>query len=148
MTYKYAYQHNKDHEAIALGKDLPISSKQSIEICKYLRGKKVSAAKKILADVAALKKAVPYTRFHGDMGHKPGIGPGRYPGKASLAILQVLTNAEANAQNKGLDAEQLHVVHLMAQEASRPWRYGRQRRIKAKRTHIEVVVAEHKDASR
>jgi hypothetical protein len=88
------------------------------------------------------KEAVPFTRFNNDMGHKPGKGPGRYPQKASKYIIELLKSVKANALAKGLNTDNLIIKKLVANKASRPWRYGRQRRRKAKRTHIEIIVKE------
>lgn len=144
MTTHYALQKFPENYATAMGKDLPISTKQSIEICKYIRGKSLQRAKKILEEVMEEKQPIPFTRFTTDLGHKPGIGSGRYPYKASMAILSLLKSVEANAQVKGLSTNNLVIYHISANKASTPWRYGRKRRVKAKRTHVEVVVAEKK----
>jgi large subunit ribosomal protein L22 len=134
---KYAFQEfNKETMAKAYGKDLGISTKHSVEICKYLKGKSVEKAKKILEEVD--KKPIPFTRFNRDRGHKPGIGPGRYPIKASGEILEILKNAEANATQKGLS--NLFIIHMCGHRAARPWHHGRKRRQKTKATHIEIVL--------
>lgn len=49
-------------------------------------------------EVINQKKAVPYKRFNKDVGHKKGIGPGRYPIKASGVILSLVKLAESNAR--------------------------------------------------
>jgi len=135
---KYAFQKfEKEKMARAYGRDLPISTKQSIEICKLIKGKSVEKAKKILENVE--KKAVPFTRFNRDVGHKPGIGPGRYPIKTAKNILKVLKNAETNASQKGLS--DLVIIHSCCHKAARSWHYGRKRRQKNKRSHIEIILA-------
>lgn len=142
MSRNYTYQNWKPETmARVYGRDIPISTKQSVEICKFIKGKSIERAKKELHDVLSHKMAVPFTRFNWNIGHKPGIGPGAYPENASAAILTLLESVEANAVNKNLDAGSLVIVHAAAQFASRPWRYGRQMRRKAKRSHVEIVVA-------
>ncbi|KHO46803.1 MAG: large subunit ribosomal protein L22 [archaeon GW2011_AR3] len=148
MSIKYGMAKFPENYAKAMGRDLPISTKQSIEICKYVQGMRLSRAKSILQDVILGKKAVPFTRHTFDLGHKKGIGPGRYPMKASESILRILNSVEANAQTKGLSANDLVILHIAANKAARPWRYGRQTRRKARRTHIEVVVSEKKAESK
>ena len=130
--------------ARVVGKSLPISTKFSIEICNFIRGKTTSEAIKRLNEVIDGKKAIPFRIFNKDLSHKRKIGPGRYPKKASIEIVKLLESAEANAQFKGLNTSELYISHINAHLASRPWRYGRQRRRKAKRTHIEIVVEENK----
>lgn len=125
------------------GISLPISTKHSIEICNFIRNKNLSKARDLLKEVIELKKTIPFKRFTGDVGHKKGkIGPGRYPKKASIEIIKLLNTAEANAQFKGLNTSNLVIKHICANKASTPWRYGRQRRRKMKRTHVEIIVEE------
>ncbi len=88
------------------------------------------------------EEAVRFTRFNKGVGHKPGIGPGRYPIKASKEILDLLKSAEANAQFKVLNTANLIIGHISANKASDSWHYGRQRRRKMKRTNVEVILAE------
>ncbi len=134
------------NEVRVVGKDLPISTKDSIEICNFIRRRTLEDSKKILEGVIDEKRVIPYKRFNMDRGHKKGkIGPGRYPKKASLHILQVLESAEANAKNLNLDVKNLYIRSIIANKASRSWHNGRQRRTKTKRTHVNVILIEKKD---
>ena len=123
---------------------MPISFKQSIEICNFIRGKKVKDVKNVLAEVINKKKAIPFTRFEHNLGHKKKIGAGRYPIKSSNEILKLIESAEANAQFKGLNTADLEIAHICANKASKVWHSGRKRRRKAKRTNIEIIVQEEK----
>jgi large subunit ribosomal protein L22 len=142
--YKYSFQNfNKELMSRAVGRDLEISSKQSIEICNYLRHRKLQQAKRTLERVMEKKQAIPFTRFTNGLGHRPGkMSSGRYPIKASTAILNLLESVEANAQTKGLNTGELEIVHISAQRAARPMHYGRHHGRQFKRTHIEIVVQE------
>ena len=131
-----------DHIAVATAHNLPISLKKSVEICNFLRYKEVKKAKSILNDVIAKKIAVPFKRFNMDTGHKPGMAAGKYPQKASSEVLKLLNSAEANAENKGLDAEKLIISKLIANKGNRMYHSGRHRGIKMKRTHLEIVLEE------
>ena len=127
--------------AKASATSLPISTKKSIEVCNFLRNKRLEKAKAILERVIEKKEAIPFKRFGSDTGHKKGvIGSGRYPQKTAKEILKLLNSVEANAQFKGLNTDDLKIIQLIANRASAPWRFGRKRRRKAKRTHIEVIV--------
>jgi large subunit ribosomal protein L22 len=130
--------------AKAYGRDLSISTKNSVEICREIRGKPLDKAKRFIEMVISKKSAVPMKRYLSEAGHKRGIGPGRYPIKTAKEILKIIKSAESNAQNKGLSTKDLFIVHICAHLASRPLHFGRKRRIKMKRTHIEVVLAERK----
>jgi len=132
-----------EHTATINGKDLPISTKHAVEICKFIKGKSLQKSRQMLQAVIEKKRAVPFTRYKKDMGHKPGrIAAGRYPEKASKCILKLINSLEANAQNKGLDADGLVLTTLIANRGSRPWHFGRLRRRKTKRTHIMIVAEE------
>ena len=144
MTVNYGVTKYPEVYAKASGRDLPISTKQCIEICKHLKGRKLQKARQILEEVMEKKRPIPFTRFTTDMGHKKGMAAGRYPNKASSEILKILKAVEANAQVKGLSTNDLVIFHMAANKASTPWRYGRKRRVKAKRSHVEIVVTEEK----
>ena len=125
------------------GNDMPISTKHAIEICNFIRGKKLHKSVEYLQKVSELKVAIPYTRMNRGVGHRSGhMGPGRYPEKAARHIIQLLNSLEANAQNKGLDVNALVIKQIIANKAAEPWHPGRHRRIKMKRTHIEIVAEE------
>jgi large subunit ribosomal protein L22 len=130
--------------AKAVGFGLPISTKQSVEICSFIRKKSVEKSKKLLQGVVDGTTAVPFKRYNKDMGHKKGkIASGRFPKKASEHILNLLKSAESNAKNSGL-VSPLIIEEIIANQGSRNWHYGRIRRIKNKRTHVEIVVKEVK----
>ena len=142
-SYNYSTQnYEKDKMARAVGRDLPISTKQSIEICSTLRKMVLQKAKALLSRVITKDSAIKYRRFNDDLGHKPGIGPGAYPVKASSEILSLLESVEYNAQVKGLSSGNLVISHICAHKASRPMHGGRKRSRITKRTHIEIVVEE------
>jgi len=143
MSYKYSTNIGENC-AKAVGLALPISRKHSVMICSFIRNKNIQLAKKQLADVILKKRAIPFTRFNDDMGHKAGMAAGRYPVKACQSILGLLESAEANAQFKGLSTADLVVMHASAQKGPDSWRYGRHIRRQAKRTHVEIVLEERK----
>jgi len=122
---------------------MPISFKQSVEVCSYIRGKRLQNSINRLNKVAQGLLAVPYRRYNkGGVGHRRGMATGRYPKKTCLEIIKVLEDAQANAQHKGLDTNKLIIKHISAQKAAKQPHYGRKRRTTMKRTHIEAVVKE------
>ncbi len=142
-NYTYAFKgYDKESMARAVGMNMPISHKSAIEICNYVKGKKLQRVKEVLQQVIKKKVAIPYKRFTGGAGHRHGIGSGKYPVKASQNILAVLENAEINAQQKGLNTANLIIRHISSQGGSRQPHYGRHRGRKFKRTHVEVMLAE------
>lgn len=136
------------HIATAKGTNLPLSRKHSIEIANFIRGKDVSKVKKMLDKVLKKESAVPFKRFNRDKGHKRGMAAGRFPEKATKAILSLIESAEANAQNKGLNTEALSLSSIVVNQGTTQWRHGRQRRRQMKRCHIEVTLAEKEEKKR
>lgn len=139
-THAYAFKEDPKTMAKAVGRDLAISTKASVAICAHLRRRNLDRAKALLERVVAFREAVPFTRATNGLGHKAGMGPGRFPVKAASHILDVLRAAEANAHNKGLG--DLRIVHICAHKGPKRYHFGRWRRRQMKRTHIEVVVQE------
>ena len=138
--------YDKERMARAVGIALPISFKQSVEICSFIKNKDVSYAKKILQNVSEKKFAIPFKRFIRDLGHKKKIGPARYPVKASKQFMKLVQDVEANAQFKGLNTSSLIITHVNANKSSKTWRFGRKSRRKMKRTNVEIVVKEVSNA--
>ena len=129
------------HIAVARALNLPVSTKQCVEICRSLRYKDISYAKRFIEEVSLLKRAVPYKRSTMNIAHKAGMSAGRYPQKAAKEILRLLKSVEANAQAKGLDVSNLKITKILANRASIPFSGGRKRGA-TKRTHVEVEVRE------
>jgi large subunit ribosomal protein L22 len=141
MKYKYAFKSDKENIVKVVGRDLGISTKQAIEICSYIKGMQLKNATALLTNVMKMQAVIPFKRFTEGAGHKKGFGAAKYPLRASKQFLALLKALEANAQNKGLSTE-LKIIHACAQKAAEPFHYGRKRRIRMKRTHVEIAAEE------
>ena len=130
----------KREEATAFGKSLVISLKHSMYLGKFIKNKKIDTALNELAEVVALRKAVP---FKGEIPHRgePGMMSGRYPQSAAREFIRVLKNLKGNAIAHGLELDATRIVEVTASWASRPMRRGGR---KAKRTHIHIKAREVK----
>jgi large subunit ribosomal protein L22 len=141
---------NPEKTAKASGREIKVSHKASREVCKAIKGMMLKNAKEYLRDVMAKKKAIPYTRYNKKLPHRHGITnnfAGRYPLKPSQQILNVLTAAQANAENKGLDVDRLRIIHAaaypgMKHKAFTPRAHGRASPKYEITTHIEIVLDE------
>ncbi|MFH1212364.1 MAG: 50S ribosomal protein L22 [Candidatus Woesearchaeota archaeon] len=122
-------------------KDASISPKKAEEICNLFRYKSTEFTKRYLERIIDMKAAMPFRRYTGGAGHKPGMGPGKYPVNAATQILKLVKAAEANAKQKGM-GDELKIVHFSAKIASRPAKYGRRHGMKMKRAHVEIAVKE------
>ncbi len=149
MAYHYATKDfSKQSMARAVGVALPVSVKHSVEVCNYIRNRKIAEAKKLLDLVISEKRAVPYGRFNQGLAHKTGVGPGRFPVKTSEEIKKLLESVEANAQFQGLSTSNLVITAAVVQKAPVSWHYGRQRRRKMKRATIEIIAKESKSGQK
>ncbi len=138
----YSYKPVVENYARAYGRNLSVSTKTSIEMCSFLRGKTFDRAIRFLDDVLSFKAAVPFRRFTDGVGHRRGkMAAGRYPQKLSTEVKALLLSAKANADVKGL-SDSLVIAHICAHKAATPFHNGRQRRRSMKRTHIELVLEE------
>jgi len=135
----------------AIGKELSISPKNSVEVCRTIRGMMIEDAKALLNKVIEGKVAIRYKRFNKEVAHKknayPKKGPGRYPKNVSRAILKVIKSAQDNAEFKGLDAENMRIVTIVAHrgsitEGQMPRAQGRATAWNEQTTTIEVVLKE------
>jgi large subunit ribosomal protein L22 len=148
--FSYSFQNfDPERMARASGRDLRISPKHSVELLREIRGMMVNDALRYLDDVIALKRPVPMKRHNDSQGHKPGrgFGPGRYPVKVAKAVKKVLLNAKNNAEQKGLDADRLKIIHAAAHRGPVlrgyiPRAFGRATPFNEQTTHIEIVVEE------
>ncbi|MEM2143497.1 MAG: 50S ribosomal protein L22 [Candidatus Thorarchaeota archaeon] len=150
-TYRYSIIGlDPDKTAIASGRNMRCSPRDSREICNAIRGMMLDKAIEMLEGVIAQKVWIPYKRHRKERGHHPGImkwGPGGHPVKASELILKVLKNAESNADNKGLDIDRLKIIHAAAHhgriyKAFIERAFGRSSPYYEYTTHVEIVVEE------
>jgi large subunit ribosomal protein L22 len=135
---------------LASGRDLRISHKAAVEVCRAIKGLSLDDAKRLLEDVINLKRSIPYRRYKKKVPHRKDLqkwSAGRYPVKVCKAILKVLENAEANAEYKGLSVDRLRIIHAAAQKGTMLKRYTPRAFARATPnfrvlTHIEIALAE------
>jgi large subunit ribosomal protein L22 len=153
MAKKYAYNEDENSEkqiAHAMARSLKVSPKHCVDICSAIRGMNVQKAKNYLNDVIDMKQAVPFKRHNKKVGHRKGLKgwtAGRYPVKAASAVLKVLENAEANAEYKGMDIENLKIEHIsshrgMVIRGAIPRAFGRVTPFNTPTTHVQIVLME------
>jgi len=133
----------------ASGREVRVSHKATREVCQTIKGMMLDEAKTLLQEVVKKKKPVPFRRFKKKAGHRHGLTEGafagRYPVKAASHILEVLENAEANAEFKGLDPENLRIIHAVAYpgikvKRSTPRAMGRSSPKIQTLSHIELIL--------
>ena len=150
---KYSFEPDSAVEsAKARGSALRAHFKQCREITNCLLKMKLSKAKVFLEDVLQFKQAVKFTKFTGGIGrHAQGKlcnAPGdkvRWPQKATQVVLDLLKNAEANAEMKGLDVDELYIKHAQSNRAQKQRRrtyraHGRINPYMSHPAHIEIIL--------
>ncbi|HEY3272865.1 MAG TPA: 50S ribosomal protein L22 [Methanocella sp.] len=116
---EYAAQYDPATTAKAMAYEINVSPKHCVEILRQLRGMKVVRAKTYLEHVIEKTESVPFKRFARNVGHKrhqSGWASGRYPVKASKEILKLIKHAEANAEYKGLEPENMTIIHATSKK--------------------------------
>lgn len=149
--YRYSVHPDPAKTAIASAREVPVKPRHAVNVCRAIRGMPLAKAKAYLEAVQALRRAVPFVRFHRHVKHRRGkLGPGQYPVKAAGLVLEVVKGAEANAEYKGLDPEKMFVSHAAAHrgspiKGSMPRAHGRASPWNTSTSHVEVVLEERGD---
>jgi large subunit ribosomal protein L22 len=148
----YSVDLDPESTARARGKDLRVSYKNSIEICRAIRGMAVEDAKSYLENVMEKKQAVPFIKHKGHINHRKGagFGPGKFPVNAAKAVLDLIQVVENNAEYKGLDPESMYIAHISAYRGRifQGWRArarGRSSPWNTVSTNIELIIQEQKE---
>jgi ribosomal protein L22 len=124
----------KKTEAIVNARNIPVSTKYAVAICKYLKGKGIDAAIDKLEQVKLKKKAIP---MKGEIPHRKGkIMSGRFPVRSSEHFITILKGLKGNALVN--EIEEPLIVSAIPNQASTP--FGRFGRVKRKRTHITLIA--------
>ncbi len=149
MMAKINHPHPANEERVARSGaiNMRISTKNSVEISRFIKGLAVDRAIEYLEDVVTKKKAVPFKRFIKDQAHrKGGMGPGRYPVNAAIEFIKLLKNVKNNAEQKGFDAERLVVDNAQANLCGSSFHRGARSfgRRYSKSTNISITVKEKK----
>ncbi len=127
----------KKDEAVVNGSSLPISTKDSVAICKFIKRKSIEKAIEDLEEVLKFKRAIP---MKGEIPHRKGKGmmSGRYPIKPVGFFIKMLKELKSNSNINGVDDP--IIVEAIPNRAARP--YGRFGSVKRKRTHVKIKVIE------
>lgn len=130
------------------------SLKYATEFARELKGMKVGRAEKFLENIIAKKEFLPLRRYNKKVAHRKGRSvsftkSGRYPKNTAKIILKLIESVKANADYKGLNSENLMIMHFFASKGFSRISYQSKGQISGKRrkrksTHLEIVVAEGK----
>lgn len=112
-------------------------------------------AQRFLKNVMEQQECVPFRRFNGGVGRcsqakQWKTTQGRWPKKSAEFLLQLLKNAESNADYKGLDVDRLVIEHVQVNRAPclrrRTYRaHGRINPYMSSPCHIELILTEKEE---
>ncbi|KAI8999799.1 60S ribosomal protein L17 [Gaertneriomyces semiglobifer] len=152
MTRYAATVENPAKSAKACGRYLRTHFKNTREVAKTISGMKYRKAVSFLKDVKEHKQAVPFRRFSGGVGRTAqakvwGVTQARWPEKSCAFVLNLLKNAESNAEVKGLNIDNLVIRNIQVNQAPKQRRrtyraHGRINPYMSHPCHIEVILVE------
>ncbi|KAB0794773.1 hypothetical protein PPYR_11612 [Photinus pyralis] len=101
----------------AKGNNWLVHFKNTYETANVIRKMPLKRAYAYLKNVIAHKECVPFTRYKGGVGKCAQAKQfrtvqGRWPQKSAKFLIDLLKNAESNAEYNGLDVDRLVVRHL------------------------------------
>lgn len=143
---------NPANTAKARGAFLRVSFKNTREVAQAISGMKLQRALTYLENVKEHKEAVPMRRYAGGTGRcaqgkQFGVTRARWPVKSATFLLDLLKNAGANADLKGLDAAKLTVSHIQVNQAPKQRRrtyraHGRINPYMSNPCHVELMLSQ------
>merc|ERR1711860_113575 len=151
MTYSREPE-NPTKSCKARGSYLRVHFKNTHETAQAIKHMHIRKATRYLKDVLEKKQIIPFRRFSGGVGRKAqakahGCSQGRWPVKSATFLLQLLKNAESNADCKGLDVDSLVIDHIQVNRAPYMRRrtyhaHGRINPYMSSPCHIEMILTE------
>merc|ERR1712146_43005 len=150
---KYAREpENPAKSCKARGSDLRVHFKNTHEAALAVKTMSLKKAKKYLEDVLEHKQAIPFRRHNGGIGRAAqakmvNATQCRWPAKSCKFLLDLLKNAESNAEVKGLDVDSLEITHIQVSKAQKQRRrtyraHGRTNPYMSSPCHIELILSE------
>merc|ERR1712091_135193 len=145
---------NEAESAKAKGSNLRVHFKNTRETCHAIRGMMLKKAQSYLQHVVEKTEAIPFRRYCGGVGRTGQAknagstnGQARWPKKSAEFVLNLLANAEANAELKSLDMDKLKISHIQVNKAvqnrRRTYRaHGRINPYMSHPCHVEVILSQ------
>mmetsp|Transcript_15845 Transcript_15845/g.19056 ORF Transcript_15845/g.19056 Transcript_15845/m.19056 type:complete len:185 (+) Transcript_15845:31-585(+) len=136
----------------ARGSNLRVHYKNTHETAEAIKGLSLTRAQRYLKDVIAHKDAIPFRKHMGGCGRKAqvkkykGATQCRWPEKSCKFLLDLLTNAESNAEIAGLEVESLIITHIQVNRAPKMRRrtyraHGRINPYMSSPCHVEMILS-------
>merc|ERR1711908_162049 len=145
---------NEAESCKARGSNLRVHFKNTRETCHAIKGMMLRKAVSYLQHVVEHKEAIAFRRFCGGVGRTSQAknagstnGQARWPKKSAEFVLNLLSNAEANAELKSLDTDKLFISHIQVNRAQQQRRrtyraHGRINPYMSSPCHVEVILSQ------
>ncbi|ANB14406.1 ribosomal 60S subunit protein L17A [Sugiyamaella lignohabitans] len=143
---------NPAKSASSRGSYLRVSYKNTYETAQAVNGWPLTKALTYLEQVSEKKRAIPFRKHAGSIGRASqgkefGVTKARWPVKSVKFVSDLLKNAQANADAKGLDTEKLVIKHIQVNQAPKQRRrtyraHGRINPYQSSPCHIEIILTE------
>lgn len=148
---------NPAKSASARGSYLRTSFKNTYETARAVNGWNLKKALAYFEQVTDKKRAIPFRKHAGSIGRTGqakefGLVKARWPVKSVKFVTELLKNAQANADTKGLDADKLVISHIQVNQAPKQRRrtyraHGRINPYQSSPCHIEIHLTETDEES-
>lgn len=139
---KIAYiNFDKKNMSISRGNNLKISLKKSVEVSRFIKGKKLSYVLTLLENVVDKRQIVPYLKYNRDMPHQKGkgISSGGYPINVAMKFLELTNSAKKNIESLNLVGT-LYVLSVSARKGVTRMHNSRHSGRKIKSTNVEIIL--------
>ncbi len=137
--------HGSEKCAKARVEGVNASYKQLSAVCENVRGMGTDNALIFLKEASIGKQIIRFRKNNTRMGHRKELGgkKGRWPKKASKIVFELLKNAKANADTKGLLNP--YIIHIAANKQKiypRMAPRGRSMMANYETSFVEIVLEE------
>jgi ribosomal protein L22 len=124
----------KKDKAVVNVKNVHMSLKHAVAICRVIKNKNIIEAIYLLEKVTKKEIAIP---MKGELPHRKGMMSGRYPFNASEKIIKILKSLMANSIANGLDMDEIIISEAIPNTGGKATSSK-----KGKRVHITLVAKE------
>ncbi len=147
----YGVSITEDQVVKARGYEYRISWKKAVEVARFIRGFTIKQAEDYMNKVIKMEMPVPIRRFTKKQAHHTtpweGWPVAKWPVKVAKAYLEVLKNLENNASYRGLNVDNVVIIHAAIHKGRKirnymPRAFGRSTPWFQDTVTIELVGAE------
>ncbi len=153
MGVSYSVEVDDEITSRAMGREIPMSFKDAVEICRHIKGMDYLEAVNALRQVISEEQPIPIKKHNTDVGHSSkieGWDAARYPERVSREILDIIENAAGNADYQGMNPDGMYVKHIAAHKVGesrgmKPRAMGTADAWNRPEVDVEVILEQRED---